>query len=93
MWFNNFVHLEKFSLFIASSVTISGMDSDKKQREHHAPRAGSKASKKKAVRNKKLGIKEQPKSTHPGVVLFLVCNVGILRELCDQHKESNPEKS
>lgn len=45
------------------------MDSDKKQREHHAPRAGSKASKKKAVRNKKLGIKEQPKSTHPGVVL------------------------
>ena len=50
------------------------MDTERKQREHHSPRAGSKANKKKAVRNKKLGIKEQPKSTHPGVVVLLFVN-------------------
>lgn len=43
------------------------MDTETKKREHHAPRAGSKANKKKAVRNKKFGITPQPKSTHPGV--------------------------
>lgn len=44
------------------------MDAEQKQREHHAPRAGSKANKKKATKNKKNGVTPQPKSTQPGVV-------------------------
>lgn len=53
------------------------MDSEKKQREHHAPRAGSKANKKKSTKNKKLGITPQPKSTHPGVDFrFLTLQLG-----------------
>jgi len=50
------------------------MDTETKKREHHNPRAGSKADKKKAVRNKKLGIAPQPKSTHPGVFLMWLGN-------------------
>lgn len=48
--------------------TQPSMDAEQKQREHHAPRAGSKANKKKATKNKKNGVTPQPKSTHPGVV-------------------------
>ena len=54
------------------------MDSEKKQREHHAPRAGSKANKKKAVKNKKMGITAQPKSTHPGVDFLCLCVINRL---------------